>query len=86
MQLNADKCNFGINEINYLGYIVTPEGVKPDPKKIKAIQAMERPTTVTEVRRFIGMIQYYRDLWPKRSHILQPFTAVSSGKKETKIK
>ena len=73
LQLNADKCNFGINEINYLGYIVTPERVKPDPKKIKAIQAMERPTTVTEVRRFIGMIQYYRDLWPKRSHILQPF-------------
>ena len=32
------------------------------------------------------MIQYYRDLWPKRSHILQPFTAVSSGKKGTKIK
>ena len=86
LQLNANKCNFGINEIDYLGYIVTPEGVKPDPKKIKAIQAMERPTTVTEVRRFIGMIQYYRDLWPKRSHTLQPFTSVSSGKKGTRIK
>ena len=86
LQLNADKCNFCISEINYLGYIVTPEGVRPDPQKIKAIQAMERPSTVTEIRRFIGMIQYYRDLWPRRSHILQPFTAVSSGKKGTKIK
>ena len=47
LQLNADKCSFGINEINYLGYIVTPEGVRPDPQKIKAIQAMERPRTVT---------------------------------------
>ena len=86
LQLNADKCSFGINEINYLGYIVTPEGVKPDPKMIKAIQGMERPTTVTEVRRFIGMIQYYRDLGPKRSHTLQPFTAVSSGRKGNKTK
>ena len=78
--MNADKHSFGLDEINSLVNIVTPEGFKPDPKKIKAIQGMERPTTVTEVRRFIGMIQYYRDLWPKRSHTLQPFTAVSSGK------
>ena len=70
LKLNAEKCRFGLNEIDYLGYIVTPEGVKPNPKKIQAIQALERPTTVTEVRRLIGMVQYYRDLWPKRSHIL----------------
>ena len=47
---------------------------------------MDRPTTVTEVRRFIGMIQYYQDLWPRRSHILQPFSDISSGKKGAKIK
>lgn len=85
LKLNAEKCRFGLNEIDYLGYIVTPEGIKPNPKKIKAIQAMARPTTVTEVRRLIGMVQYYRDLWPRRSHILEPFTAISSGKKGAKI-
>ena len=47
---------------------------------------MERPTTVTEVRRIIRMVQCYRDLWPKRSHILETFTAISAGKKGTKIK
>ena len=86
LKLNAEKCRFGLNEIDYLGYIVTPEGIKPNPKKIKAIQSMERPTTVTEVRRLIGMVQYYRDLWPRRSHVLEPFTAISSGKKRAKIK
>jgi hypothetical protein len=86
LKLNAEKCCFGLNEIDYLGYIVTPTGIKPNPQKIKTIQALERPTTVTEVRRLIGMVQYYRDLWPKRSHILQPFTEVSSGRKGTKIK
>ena len=86
LKMNAEKCRFGWNEIDYLGYIVTPTGVKPNPKKIKAIKNMQRPRTVTEVRRLIGMVQYYRDLWPRRSHILEPFTAVSSGKKGTKIK
>ena len=86
IKLNAEKCSFGLNEIDYLGYIVTPEGVKPNPKKIEAIQNIERPTTVTEVRRLIGMVQYYRDLWPRRSHLLEPFTVISSGKKGTKIK
>jgi hypothetical protein len=80
------KCRFGINEIDYLGYIVTPNGVQPNPKKIKAIQSLERPKTVTEVRRLIGMVQYYRELWPRRSHILEPFTAISSSKKGAKIK
>ena len=53
----AEKCRFGLNEIDYLGYMVTPEGIKPNPKKIKAIEAMKRPTTTTEVCRLIGMVQ-----------------------------
>ena len=54
--MNAEKCRFGLNEIDYLGYIVTPSGVKPNPKKIQAIKALERPKTVTEVRQLIGMV------------------------------
>ena len=68
------------------GYIVTPKGIQPNLKKIKAIQALEQPKTVTEDRQLIGMVQYYRDLWPRRSHILEPFTALSAAKKGTKIK
>lgn len=37
LQLNAEKGNFGLNEIDYLGYLVTPKGIKPNPKKTKAI-------------------------------------------------
>lgn len=85
LKLNAEKCNFGLNKIVYLEYIVTRQGIKPNLKKIKSIQAMERSSTVTEVRRFIGMIQYYRDLWPRHSHLLKLFTDVLSGKKGTKI-
>jgi len=59
LKMNTEKCRFGLNEINYLGYIVTLTGVKPNPKKIEAIKNIQRPTTVTEVRRLMGMVQYY---------------------------
>ena len=87
LRINADKSSFGINEVEYLGYIITKEGVRPDPKKIQGIMDMTRPTTSTEVRRLIGIVQYYRDLWPRRSHILAPLTEAAAGKtKRAKIK
>ena len=88
LKVNASKCSFGLKEIPYLGYIIiTHEGVKPDPKKIQGIVDLQRPKTTTEVKALIGMVQYlYRDMWKSCSHILTPFTAVSSGKKGSKRK
>ena len=57
LKLNPLKCRFGLNEIDYFGYILTLKGVQPNPKKIKAIQALKRPKTVTKVRKLIGMVQ-----------------------------
>ena len=56
LKLYVEKCRFGVNEIEYLEYIVTPTDFQPNPKKVKAIQALERPITVTEVRCLIGMV------------------------------
>jgi len=68
LKINAGKSHFGINEVEYLGYVVTRERIKANPKKVKAIMELQRPTTTTEVQRVIGLVQYYRDLWEKRSH------------------
>jgi hypothetical protein len=46
---------------------------------------MNRPRTTTEVRAIIGSVQYYRDIWRRRSHILSPLTEVSSGPKNKKL-
>jgi hypothetical protein len=43
---------------------------------------MRRPTNKTEVRHFVGMVQYYRDLWPRRSEILLPITNLTKGQKK----
>ena len=86
LKINAKKCSFGLKEIPYLGYIITREGIKPDSKKIQGIMDIERPKTTTDVKSLIGMVQYYRDMWKSRSHILAPLTEASGGPKGSKIK
>ena len=82
LKCKIDKCLFCQPEIEYLGYIITREGVKPQPKKVQAIIDMQRPTTKMEVRHFLGMVQYYRDLWPRRSEICAPLTELTRGSKK----
>ena len=72
--LNAAKSSFAQGEIEYLGYVLMHEGVKPQPEKIRAILALKEPTNVKTLQGFLGMVQFYRDLWSKRSHILAPLT------------
>ena len=48
IKLNYNKCSFGLKDIPYLDYIITREGIKPDPKKVQGIMDIGRPTTRTE--------------------------------------
>ena len=50
----------------------------PIPKKVEAIKAPAVPKTRKQVRQFIGMINFYRDMWQKRSELLAPLTALTS--------
>jgi hypothetical protein len=52
---------------------------QPRPKKIEAIFALKPPIKVKELHRFLGMIQYYRDLWAKQSEMLAPLTDLVGG-------
>ena len=72
--VNATKSTFATNEIEYLGYILTRDGIKPQPEKVGAILAIQPPTNVKGLRKFLGMVQYYRDLWEKWSDMLAPLT------------
>jgi len=54
LKVNAAKSSFCTHEIEYLGYILTREGIKPQPKKVQAVLALKPPTNVKELRHFLG--------------------------------
>ena len=54
------KCEFWLDSVGFLGHIVSCEGIKVDPKKIEAVQSWSRPSSVTEIRCFLGLAGYYR--------------------------
>ncbi len=83
-KFNADKSSFCAHEIEYLGYILTREGIKPQPKKVQAIRGLNPPNNVKELRHFLGMVQYYRDMWAGRSEMQAPLTDLVGECRETK--
>ncbi len=84
LKVNAAKSSFCAHEREYLGYILTREGIKPQPKKVQAILELNPPNNVKELRHFLGMVQYYRDMWARRSEMLAPLTDLVGECRETK--
>ena len=78
LKINAAKSFFCCDELEYLGYLINKEGVRPTLKKVEAIRQIAPPKTRKQLRRFIGMVNYYRDMWPKRAHLLAPLSSMTS--------
>nr|KAG5701917.1 hypothetical protein BaRGS_014982 [Batillaria attramentaria] len=74
LKLNASKCVLRQKEIEFLGFRIGKEGVRPDPGKVEAIQQMAEPTNVAELRRVLGMINFLGRHLQNLSTILQPMT------------
>ncbi|XP_074322839.1 uncharacterized protein LOC141659812 [Apium graveolens] len=71
------KCEFWLQEVQFLGHIVSNEGIKVDPIKIEAIMNWERPRTPTEVRSFLGLAGYYRRFVQNFSRIATSLTKLT---------
>ena len=77
LKIQPDKCEFLKPELEYLGHIVTAEGVKPNPKKIEAVKNFKIPTNPTKVKSFLGLSGYYRKFIRNFSKIAKPLTELT---------
>jgi hypothetical protein len=75
---NLKKCYFGESKIDYLGYEITRDGIQPQPKKVEAVLKLTPQKAKRQSRHFLGMINYYKDMRQKRSHMLAPLTGLVS--------
>ncbi|BHF83063.1 hypothetical protein SprV_0802620400 [Sparganum proliferum] len=71
-RLRADKCQFFLDSIKYLGFVFDVNGSHPDPENIQAIQRMPAPKNVSQLRSFLGLISYYSAFLPSLHDVRAP--------------
>ena len=78
--LNLEKCEFSCKEIKFLGQLVDKQAIRADPNKVKAIQQMKEPKNVTELHRFLGMINQLGKFTPNLAENIKPLGELLSSK------
>lgn len=77
--INMNKCVFAKYTISFLGHAVSSLAVEPLPEKISAIQAIKLPETVCELRRFLGICNFYHRFLPNSARIQAPLNALTTN-------
>ncbi|XP_026743752.1 uncharacterized protein LOC113505319 [Trichoplusia ni] len=76
LKLQPDKCEFLRKEVGYLGHIITENGLKPDPNKVKSVQEFPVPKCPKDIKSFLGLISYYRRFIPEFSKLSKPLSSL----------
>ncbi|GFX32436.1 retrovirus-related Pol polyprotein from transposon opus [Trichonephila clavipes] len=82
LKLNPSKCKFFQKEVNYLGHIISAEGVRTDPEKVSAVKNWKRPENLRELRSFLGLCTYYRKFVKGFSNIARPLHRLTESKQK----
>ena len=79
--LNSEKCEFSKNRLTFLGHVIDSKGISPDPSKTAAITHMDPPKSITELRRFLGMINQLGKFTPNIAELSHPLRELLSVKR-----
>ena len=82
LKLKREKCNFIKEHLQYLGHIISGQGIAPVPEKLVSINTMPPPRTPKEVKQFLGLVGYYRKFIPRFSDIARPLNALTRKDRE----
>ena len=77
IKLKPTKCEFHTQRTDYLGFIITPEGIETDPKKTAAVSCWPKPQVVKDIQRFLGFCNFYRRFIKDFSSIAAPLTKLT---------
>lgn len=71
------KCEFWLSQVAFLGHVISAEGISVDPAKVATIREWNQPSTVTEIKSFLGLARYYRKFIEGFSKIASPLTKLT---------
>jgi cleavage and polyadenylation specificity factor subunit 1 len=77
--LNAEKCQFGVAKIEYLGHCISASGIRPLHTRLAAIQNHPQPKTVQQLQTYLGMVNFYRRFFKSAAAVLRPLTEALRG-------
>ena len=81
LKLKLQKCSFFKKHIQYLGHLISDEGIQPLPEKLESIAKMPVPQNAKQVKQFLGLVGYYRKFVPHFSDITRPLTQLTQKNK-----
>ena len=85
--LKASKCKLGLSEVEYVGKTISKEGITMSDKQIKGVMEFPKPLNNTQLRSFLGFVNYFRDHVPNHSNVVAPLHKMidHSAKKQTRL-
>lgn len=79
LTINTGKCQIGLPKVEFLGHLITPDGIQPKPSKVQAILDFPKPSIAKELKRFLGTINFYRRFIPHAAINQQILQAMIPG-------
>ena len=85
IKIKVPKCKFFQDNVHFLGHKISAEGIRKSEDYVMKVRDFPKPQTVTEMRKFLGLVNFQRKFIPKCSEVMKSLTEITGGQKKAKI-